>query len=448
MRGKKDSVTRRDFLGKTMSAAAVVSAGTLISKSSTAGQQNKIRVALVGTGSRGTGMWGRDLLRTHSDYVEMVGLCDINKKRAEISKGIIGTDAPIFTDFDEMIRSTNPSAVIVTTVDATHYKYIIRAMELGCDVITEKPMATDEKQCQAILDAEYKTGKKIIVTFNYRYGFVHEKTKEVLLSGDIGRITSVDFHWYLDVYHGADYFRRWHGLKNKSGSLLVHKATHHFDLMNWWLDAEPAEVFAYGDLQKYGRNGEFRGKNCRSCEYKDKCEFYWDITTRQIYMQIYVGAESVDGYFRDGCVYRNAIDIWDTMAVSVKYNSDVLMSYSLNAFMPYEGCKVGFNGTKGRLDVRYYERQPWDSPAEGVLRITKNFAKTSEVLNLSPPEGGHGGADPRLRDMIFKENVPDPLNQSAGSRAGAMSILTGIAGVHSIEENRPVEISELVKFPI
>ena len=59
------------------------------------------------------------------------------------------------------------------------------------------------------------------------------------MSGGIGEITGVDFRWYLDRVHGADYFRRWHRRKDKSGGLLVHKATHHFDLVNWWLASTP-----------------------------------------------------------------------------------------------------------------------------------------------------------------------------------------------------------------
>ncbi len=447
MTKNKNQFSRREFLGKSMSTTAAVSAASFLKNSSTYGKQSvkRHRIAIVGTGSRGTGMWGRNLIHDYKDYVELVGLCDPNKKRVEIAKGLMKTDAPTFTDFDEMMKTTKPDMLIVTTVDATHYKYTIGGMEYGSDIITEKPMATDEEQCQKIIDAQKKTGRKVIVTFNYRYGTVHEKAKEVILSGEIGRITSTDFHWFLDTSHGADYFRRWHGIKKHSGSLFVHKATHHFDLMNWWLDAEPNEVFAYGELQKYGKNGPFRGKNCRTCRYKEKCEFYWDITKNRNYVNLYVGAESEDGYLRDACVYRNIIDIWDTMAVQVKYNSDVIMSYSLNAFMPYEGCKVAFNGTKGRIDVRMWERQPWKETRLGEIRVTKNFGK-SRVIDIPHLTGGHGGADPKLKDKIFKPDIPDPLNQAAGLRGGAMSILTGIAARNSLVEKQPVKISDLVKF--
>jgi predicted dehydrogenase len=77
------------------------------------------------------------------------------------------------------------------------------------------------------------------VTFNYRYSPFRSQVKELLMSGEIGDVLSVDFHWLLNTVHGADYFRRWHSNKAISGGLMVHKATHHFDLVNWWLSDMP-----------------------------------------------------------------------------------------------------------------------------------------------------------------------------------------------------------------
>ena len=101
-------------------------------------------------------------------------------------------------------------------------------------------------------------------------------------------ITSVDFHWYLDTSHGADYFRRWHRLVECSGSLWVHKASHHFDLLNWWIDSDPESVYALGALNHYGKNGTIRAENCRTCPHTDKCKFFFDITKNKNYMELYV----------------------------------------------------------------------------------------------------------------------------------------------------------------
>ena len=239
-------LSRRQFIRL----AGIAVAGAVVHpRARTRAQGARMRVALVGTGVRGIGMWGTDVVRGYADEVEYVGLCDINPGRLAFAKQHIGVECPTFTDFDRMVAQSRPDTVIVTTVDATHDEFIVKAMDSGCDVITEKPMTTDAVKCQAIIDAQARTGRQIVVTHNYRYSPQRARMKQLLMEQRIGRVTSADFHWYLDVYHGADYFRRWHGKERFSGTLFVHKACHHFDLLNWWLDSEPDQVFAQGVLR-------------------------------------------------------------------------------------------------------------------------------------------------------------------------------------------------------
>ena len=136
----------------------------------------KLKLAMVGTGGRGTSMWGRDLMRRYPDRIEFVGLCDTNPGRVEAGREIIGTNCRTYSDlqnpmavFEKMISETGPDLVMVTSVDATHCDYIVRSMELGVNVLAEKPMVTDEKQIQQVLDAENKTGMKTRVAHNVRY---------------------------------------------------------------------------------------------------------------------------------------------------------------------------------------------------------------------------------------------------------------------------------------
>jgi len=454
---------RRNFL-KT---SGIVTAGSLLMAPSTSFgfpvTADKKRIALVGTGSRGPTMWGKSLLEDYNELIEFVGLCDINPGRLSFAREFMGVSCPVFTDFTEMMVKTKPEILIVTTVDATHDEFIVKGMEMGADVISEKPMTTDEVKCQRILDAEKKTGRKLRVTFNYRYGTLFTKIKEILTENRIGRVTSVDFHWYLNTFHGADYFRRWHGIRSKSGTLLVHKASHHFDLLNWWIDSDPVEVHAYGKLEHYGRNNDFRGNKCRSCQYATNCKFFWDITKNDYYMKLYVANENHDGYIRDNCLWREEIDIFDKMAVQVKYANDVQVSYSLTTYSPYEGLTIAFNGMNGRLDS--WQDLPWReqdkvNQAERHVKemeqnagenredfdeivLSDNFG-ASQMVHVPKIRGGHGGGDRRLKDQIFRgESIPDPLHHAAGSRDGAMSILLGIAARKSIDEGRSVRIEEL-----
>ena len=438
--------SRREFVKVAGSAAL----GASLLNVDALAQPPKRRYAIIGTGDRGSGMWGRDLARKYPDRLQFVGLCDKNPKRALAARDFIGASAcPTFTNFDEMIEKTKPDLLMVTTVDGFHHEYIIKGLDRGLDVMTEKPLTTDETKCQAILDAEKRNNKKIIVTFNYRYAPAHQQMKEILMSGEIGKVVSVDFSWYLDVIHGADYFRRWHRLRENSGSLLVHKASHHFDLMNWWLGADPVEVSGYGSLGIYGKNGTFRAKppadNCRNCSHKSDCRFYYDMTKDERRMDLYAKCEDADGYFRDGCVFREDINIFDNMQAIVRYSNGATMSYALNAYMPYEGYRVAFNGEKGRLDVQSFERQPWEVADSHEIYVTKSFGKRTKVPMPKMTEG-HGGGDDRMRDLIFKNVDAPEYMRLPDSRAGAMSCLTGIAIRNSIDQKRPIRIADLVKI--
>ncbi len=444
-----NSSSRRDFLAKS---GALLAGSVFMHPVAEAlavwDRPEKMKIALIGTGIRGTTMFGRDIVNNYLDQVEFVGLSDINEGRLAYAKEYIGAECPLFVDGDQMIAETKPDLLIVTTMDSTHHEYIIKGLNAGMNVISEKPMTTDEFKCQDILDAERKSGKKLIVTFNYRYSPHRQTLYELLRDGEIGDVTSVDFHWYLNTSHGADYFRRWHRKKEFGGTLLVHKSTHHFDLLNWWLDSDPEEVFAYGSLEFYGKNGPFRGDNCRECTYKDQCDFFWDITKNDHLNNLYVKNKEYDGYDRDGCVFREDVDIYDKMAVQIKYKNNVQVSYSLTTYSPYEGYRIAFNGTKGRLEAWIKESQPWEEKREDEIHLTKNFGER-EIITIPHGGGGHGGGDVRLKDKLFKDpNMADPWRQSAGSRDGAMSILVGIAARNSIETGKPIKVQDLTDIPL
>jgi len=402
------------------------------------------RVALVGTGHRGTGTWGKELVRGFGDLVEIVGLSDRNSLRLERAREAIGVPAPTFADPAEMLSAVQPDTLIVCTRDDTHADIIVGALESGVDVITEKPMTTTAENCRRILAAEARTGRRVDVGFNYRYSPTAAKIKETILSGVIGEIASVDFHWYLDVQHGADYFRRWHALLACSGSLFVHKATHHFDLLNWYLAAEPEEVFARGELRHYGRRGPFRGPRCKICQYAGICDFHFDMGADPWLDMLYEEPSREDGYFRDQCVFREEIDIPDTMTAAIRYDNGVQVAYSLNTFMPIEGHHLAFNGTRGRIEIRQYERQAWETPDADEILVAKNFGSAERII-VPHRAGGHFGGDPAMQRMLFEPGVPDPLGQRAGSRAGAMSVLCGVAAMESARSGRPVKLKRMLE---
>ncbi len=225
----------------------------------------------------------------------------------------------------------------------------------------------------------------------------------------------------------------------------MHKSSHHFDLLNWWLQAEPSEVYAKGSLEFYGKNGPQRGVNCRTCDHKSTCKFYWDVTKNEAYKKLYVNNESHDGYLRDGCVFREDINIYDKMGAVISYANGVQATYSLTAYSPYEGYRISFNGTKGKLDSWVHESGNYEMPEDDEIMVYKNFGKvdTYKVKQAS----GHGGGDTKLKNRIFVNPTgPDPYKQAADVRQGAMAILTGVAARKSIETGKPIKIGDLTSL--
>lgn len=423
------------------------------------------RYVQVGTGHRAQ-MYYKALAGPYSHNNALVGICDPNPGRLQATLNAIHAINPAaqvtaypIADFDRMLAECQPDTVIVTAIDRFHDEYICRAMEQGFDVITEKPMTIDAERCQRIIDTQKRTGRRLKVTFNYRYSPTRTQVKHLLMSGVIGEVRAVDFHWMLDTAHGADYFRRWHRRKENSGGLFVHKATHHFDLVNWWLSSVPESVFATGRRAFYTPQTADvlgltrRGERCLTCPEAERCAFKLSLAKYPDLRTLYLECEQYDGYFRDRCVFSPDMDIEDNLHAIVTYQNGVQMSYSLVAFSPWEGYTIAFTGSKGRLEHTVQETSytSGDGSTQGEL-ITNGTAtrifpqrQVGYAVDLWKVTGPHGGGDPVMLEDIFGENPPaDPYLRAADQRSGAYSILTGIAGNRSLLTGAPVRIDDLV----
>lgn len=427
------------------------------------------RYAQVGVGHRSL-LYAEALAGPFREGNELVAMCDNNRGRLDLRLSHLREefsypDVRLYgaKDFGRMIAETKPDAVIVTCgPDVTHDDYIVKALDMGCDVVTEKPMTTDARRCRRIIDAMKRTGKNVRVAFNYRYSPPRSQLKELLASGIIGDVLSVSFEWALNTSHGADYFRRWHRRKANSGGLMVHKATHHFDLMNWWLGENPVAVEAMGRRSFYGADTgvaeslglQKRGGRCHGCPCAKKCPFFLDMAAIPALKAYYLDNEKYDGYFRDRCVFSSDMDIEDNMNVIVRYQSGTMLSYTLNAFLPWEGYRISFNGTKGRLDHGTVEStyiagdgrvQGGTVEGETYIRHYPAFAEPRDI-EVRIGEGGHGGGDDvMLADIFAPSRKRDPLRRAAGVGDGSYSILVGIAANAGMKSGKTVRIDSLVK---
>ncbi|GAA1235705.1 putative dehydrogenase [Microbacterium phyllosphaerae] len=432
----------------------------------------KTRYALAGAGARAQ-MYIEGILGAHRDRAELVAIVEPNPVRAahyadRIAE--VGAPAPRLATPDELeqvIRDERVDRVIICSRDDLHAELIVRSLEADADVVVEKPLTIDAASAARIEDAVERTGRQVVLTFNYRYSPRNSALRQVIQDGTIGQVTSVDFSWMLDTNHGADYFRRWHREKQNSGGLLVHKSSHHFDLVNWWIRSQPTRVFASGGLRFYGAdNAAARGLGERPARgtHDGGDLFELDLRTDERLAALYLDAEEHDGYRRDLDVFSEGITIEDNLALVVDYASGATMSYSLNAHSPWEGYRVAVNGTLGRVELEVVERgavlageglHPHIDPSlsgsdgttslrpEGERLIVQRHWEEAYEVSIDGGDGGHGGGDELLLSDVFEGPGDDPLARPADWTDGIRSIAVGIAGNRSLETGLPVKVSEL-----
>ncbi len=433
----------------------------------------KTRYALLGAGHRSQ-MYVDAITGDHADRADLVAVCEPNPVRAAhavdraVSRGAAAPSVWGPDRLEEMIAAERIDRVIICARDDLHAELIVRSLDAGADVVVEKPLTIDAASAAAIEKAVARTGRTVVLTFNYRYSPRNSALRQVIQDGLIGEVTSIDFSWMLDTKHGADYFRRWHREKEHSGGLLVHKSSHHFDLVNWWIRQQPRRVYASGGLRFYGAdNAVQRGLGDRPERGTHEGEhdpFELDLRDDPRLQALYLDAEQHDGYLRDRDVFGPGITIEDNLALVVDYSGGATLSYSLNAHAPWEGYRVAVNGTLGRAELDVVERgavlvdeglhpviDPSAVDAAGAaslrpqgerLLVQRHWEEAVEVPIVGAA-GGHGGGDALLLSDVFDGPGDDPLSRPADWTDGLRSIAVGIAGNRSLETGLPVRIDEL-----
>jgi predicted dehydrogenase len=433
---------------------------------------SKRRYVVVGTGHR-VRMYLDAMAGDHRDDAELVGLIEPNPGRLRVHVNRLteaGLDMTgVLTghpdELADVIAKTRADRAIITSPDFTHADLIVRSLDAGVDVVVEKPLTIDPPSTRRIAEAVARSGRQVVVTHNYRYSPRNSGLKELIKGGSIGTPLSVTFEWVLDTAHGADYFRRWHRDKANSGGLLIHKASHHFDLINWLLADSPVRVYARGGVKFYGaENADARGMTARPERgTHDGSHSPWELDLRSdaALKALYLDNESYDGYRRDQDVFGPGVTTEDNLAVIVDYGRGPTLSYSLNAHAPWEGYRIAVNGDQGRAELDVVERAAVLIDADGRVVVDPSAAPESssrvggqrltlqrhwngaQDVPIKEGEGGHGGGDALLLADVFRGPGDDWLERPSSWVDGVRSIAVGMAGNESLRTGLPVTIAEL-----
>lgn len=403
------------------------------------------KFAIIGMGNRGLGAFAKGILGfpnkglpEFKKYARLVAICEPNSVRLKVAVDELKQpDLKAYTDYDAMLKEADFDILVVATPDRTHVDVAVKAFEAGKHVVCEKPLATTVADCDRMIAAAAANNRWLRAAQNARYGPQSLKLKSMIQEGAIGNLKLVMFEEQLDTDHGADYFRRWHRDKANSGGLLLHKASHHFDWLNWVIGAHIDRVTAFGDTSFYLPK-EKRGTCCRTCDYTDECPFYFDLAGKWdgLYKRMYADGQSEDGYIRDGCVWDPEINIEDRIAMIGEYDNGVKLNYTLSCFNPYESIKMVFIGDAGRIEA----------PGDKHIYYYPMHKREKHAIEILPGIGGHGGSDTAILKSIIMEQDAIPSAVADGA-AGRHAILVGSMANKSIAERRIVKAEEFGPCP-
>ena len=415
-----------------------------------AGLAKPVTVMIIGAGSRG---------RTYARYAEkfpqsmkVVGVADLNpnRRKAMAKKHNIPAENQFGHFNDALSKAKLADAVVIATPDNLHYEPCMKALELGYDVLLEKPVAPTERECRAILKQAHKYNRIVAVCHVLRYAPYFVALKEVLASGAIGDIVSVQHMEPIQYAHMAhSYVRGNWPLADKTTPIILAKSCHDLDIMRWLIDKPCESIAAEGSLYLFRPENAPKGATERctdGCPHEAECPYSAiDIYERR---KRHLGAfdlprkdpalirEKLKTTNYGRCVFRCENDQCDHYVAIMKFQDGVTASFSMDAFTPWGGRRTRIMGTKGFIegdmttftfyDFRTSHKSVWDQ-------------KVSEIPEYKG--SGHGGGDHLLvRDFLRAVSAQDEKLLSSTIDVSIESHVMGFMAEKSRKSMKKVKI--------
>ena len=415
-----------------------------------AGLSKPVTVMIIGAGGRG---------RTYARYAEkfpqsmkVVGVADLNpnRRKAMAKKHNIPAENQFGHFNDALSKAKLADAVVIATPDNLHYEPCMKALELGYDVLLEKPVAPTERECRAILKQAHKYNRIVAVCHVLRYAPYFVALKQVLESGAIGDIVNIQHFEPIRYAHMAhSYVRGNWPLSTKTTPIILAKSCHDLDILRWLIDKPCETIAAEGSLHLFRPENAPKGapERCTDgCPHEAECPYSAiDIYERR---KQHLGAfdlprkdpalirEKLKTTNYGRCVFRCENDQCDHYVAIMKFQDGVTASFSMDAFTPWGGRRTRIMGTKGFIegdmttftfyDFRTSHKSVWDQ-------------KVSEIPEYKG--SGHGGGDHLLvRDFLRAVSAQDEKLLSSTIDVSIESHVMGFMAEKSRKSMKKVKI--------
>lgn len=387
-----------------------------------------VRTGVIGLGGRGL-YFARMYSESGHPGFSLRGVCDLDEKRLDVARQRFGDDLYTTTDMEELAARDDIDAVLVATSDPDHVPPTLTALAAGKHVMVEKPLCQTVEDARAVIDAARRSKGVFMIGFELRECTVFKKMKALIDEGRIGEVKIG--HCFDNVSVGGNYF--FHNPRRQKAffrSLLLQKASHSLDLLNWFMGSEPARVYGTGGLDYYGGDADPELR-CANCDRAGECPYRID--SERFVMDYGVTIQKPDY-----CVWSREMDLNDNSQLAITYANGGKATFHECNFTPEYSREFWLTGTKGKI-YGYY-----DNPGRFLIRIEYSHdpdRRTEEWKPAAVP-GAHGGGDNALRAEFHRRIVEnDPPWEAIES--AYYSTALAVCAEDSIESGQPVDIPPL-----
>ncbi len=372
---------------------------------------NKVKIAIAGCGGRGRNTYGRMMKRI--DNGEIVAIADINPEALAATAEEFGIPTEgCYNSAEEMLAVDKLADImIIATPDDCHVSQAVAALEKGYHLLLEKPIATSEEDCRAVLAAQKKSGKRVVVCHVLRYAHMYAKIKSLIDEGVVGDVVTVNAIERVCYWHQAHSFVRgnWRN-KAESAPMILAKSCHDMDIISYIVGKHCKSVSSYGSLSYFTEANAPEGSTdrCKTCPVKD-CKYnaynfylplvhedstWWPANILSPNPDKEHITEAIDNGPYGRCVFRCDNDVVDHQVVNMLFEDGVTANFTMTAFTADGHRAMNVMGTEGEIRADY---------ANNAIRVMP-FGKDAydiDLNTLSDDKSGHGGGDiVMLRNLI------------------------------------------------
>ena len=366
-----------------------------------------MKLALVGAGARGM-IYSRYAHDKLGD--DIVAVADRHPEKLERAHRLFGTpEEMLFTDPLELIRTVpEADALIVASMDRDHYAHAMAGLDRGWHLLLEKPISPDPLECLKISRKATEMGLSVTVCHVLRYSPFFVRLKEILDSGELGKIICIDHTENVGNFHIAHSFVRGNWRNSDLASpIIMQKSCHDLDILLWLTGKRAVQISSFGSLTYFRPENAPEGsaERCLDCAVAERCRF----DARKAYLPA-IGSwptdvltqdqteEGVLKALRDGrygrCVYHCDNNVCDHQSTLIEFEDGITATFTLSG-MTNRICRT--------IHVMCENGELWGDDGKGEIRISPFRSNNVDgyqerVIHIGAVSGDHSGGDQGLME--------------------------------------------------